>query len=216
MDRVQRAQQHGRELTLADPALPAERREHDVHQSGRASTRCSTPRTARGVMPPHAAAVLSSRSSTRRRGRSLARRPSRACTCTWRPGTGTASGSVRGSSWRRSRTSTASHDSWRRLVRCVAHGAPVAKTCSITSSIGGSSTVRSCTSCSASSSRRRARGLRASAPAARRARRPRAPPRSSCTRAKRSAERSQAAPSNRIRPWWMTITRLQSASTSAM
>ena len=51
VDRVQRPQQLAGELALADPPLPAERREDDVHHRGRASRRCSTRRTRRRVMP---------------------------------------------------------------------------------------------------------------------------------------------------------------------
>ena len=91
------------------------------------------------------------RSSSRRRGRSRARRPCRAGTCTPQRGTGTATRPTSASSSGRSRRTSACAR-LRKGAGDRAHApASCAKTSSITSSIGGSSTLRSRTSCSASS-----------------------------------------------------------------
>ena len=167
MDRVHRPQQHPGQLALLDPVLPRVRREHDVHvpdQRPDDVVRRELP----GRDAADGPAVGVRRPTTRPPGRRPARRPSRACRRSWPSGTGT--GSARRPSSPRVEpeavpmvTGRAAHSAPRAVSGrtspqpCDAHSpgahrrAPAAKTCSITSSTGGSSMVRSVTPCSDSS-----------------------------------------------------------------
>ena len=234
---MHRAEQLAGELALADPLLPAVRGEDDVHVPDQRPDDVVGGEVTRREAGDRAA-LLRARSSTRPPGRSPARRSCRSCRGSSPPGTGTAGRRPRIVRQVQVDASTGPARPRRRhaAARCIRHGvAPrpglLAKTCSITSSIGGSSMVRSVTACSASSraatAARRPCGTRSVTRSPSRPDHLAVPRQVGVDRARqvdpdrlvRGEPRRTArdrSPSKRIRPWWMTITRLHSACTSAM
>src|SRR4051794_1453244 len=203
MHRVDRAEQLRGELALADPPLPAERREDDVERADERPDDVVRGDLSRCRSVDRAAVLVRDRLPHDEIDHRLGDHPDRV--------------HVRRGAVLELRLDLRPHPRdveveigpERRLLN--AHDA---KTCSITSSIGGSSTVRSCTSFSAS---RRAvaadvslRGtcIRSVSPSASTA--------SIVLYAPKRSASASSCPSNRMFPWWMTMTRLHSASTSAM
>ena len=148
VDRVQRAQEHRRHLALADPLLPAVRREHDVHRPDERPDDVVRRERVRREAVDAAAVRARDRRPDDEVDRRLGDHPERV-----HVGRGAVL-ELRLELNARHRRVEVEHRAKPRLLpprRERAHVASVAKTCSITSSIGGSSTVRSATSCSASS-----------------------------------------------------------------
>ena len=169
VDRVDGPEQHAPRSSPSRIALlPAVRREHDVHVPDERPDDVVRGELA-GREPVDRAALLVARSSSRRRGRSPARRSSRSCRSSSRRGTGTAPRSRSASVVRvevdpgarlgarsggtrivvtarvRDRLGRRASLGFAAAAASRCDAVASANTCSMTSSIGGSSIVRSAT-----------------------------------------------------------------------